>query len=237
MKIIHTAIWFTYFWLYLLMMIPGLLRANRLMKEGRTAEHDAYVSKHVARWAKSLLKMAGAKVTVHGMEHIPQDAAVFVSNHQGNFDVPIMLGYIGEPKALLAKAELARLPIIRQWMKHLNCIFVDRNNVRQAINSLNEAGKLIESNYSVVVFPEGTRSKRDEIGDFKPGAFRIAAKTGAPIVPVRIQGSYKLMEDNGMWISPAHVTVTILPSIPTEGLSKTEIAALPDQVREIISRA
>lgn len=237
MKIIHTIIWFIYFWLYLLMLIPGLLKATRLQKQGRTEEHDAYISKHVGRWARSLLKAAGAKVTVRGMEHIPQGAAVFVSNHQGNFDVPIMLGHIGKPKALLAKAELAKLPIIRLWMKHLHCIFVDRSNVRQAIHSLNEAGKLIESNYSVVVFPEGTRSKSDELGEFKPGAFRIAAKTGAPIVPIRIQGSYKLMEDNGNWISPAHVTVTILPSIPTEGLTKTEIAALPNQVQELIAHA
>ncbi|WP_245640238.1 lysophospholipid acyltransferase family protein [Paenibacillus dakarensis] len=184
-----------------------------------------------------MLKAAGAKVTVHGAENIPRDASVFVSNHQGNFDVPIMLGFIGKPKALLAKAELARLPFIRQWMKHLNCIFVDRSNPRQAINSLKEAEKLIKNHYSVVVFPEGTRSKSDEIGEFKPGAFRIASKTGAPIVPIQIRGSYKLMEDNGFWITPAHVTVTILPSIPTEGLSKTEIAALPNQVKELISQA
>lgn len=237
MKIIHTIFWFIYFWLYLIMMIPGLFKAAWLQKKGRMEEYDAYISKHVGRWARSLLRAAGAKVTVHGMEHIPQEAAVFVSNHQGNFDVPIMLGHIGKPKALLAKAELAKLPFIRKWMKHLRCIFIDRNNVRQAIKSLNEAGKLVENNYSVVVFPEGTRSKNDELGEFKPGAFRIAAKTGVPIVPIRIQGSYKLMEVNGFWISPADVTVTILPPVPTKELSKTEIAALPNQVKELIAAA
>ncbi|MFC7678187.1 lysophospholipid acyltransferase family protein [Paenibacillus sp. GCM10028914] len=235
MKIFRTIIWFFYFWLYLLMMIPGLRKANRLQKQGLIEEHDAYISKHVGRWARSLLKAAGAKVTVHGMENIPQNAAVFVSNHQGNFDVPIMLGHIGKPKALMAKVELSKLPIIRKWMKHLQCIFVDRNNVRQAINSLNEAAKLINNNYSVIVFPEGTRSKGEQLGEFKPGAFRIAAKTGAPIVPIRIQGSYKLMEENGFWISPAEVTVTILPPISTAGLSKTEIAALPEQVKDLIA--
>jgi len=235
MKIIRTIIWFIYFWLYLLVLIPGLVKANRLQRQRRIEELDAYTSKQVGRWARSLLRVAGAKITVQGTENIPQNPAVFVSNHQGNFDIPIMLGHIGKPKALLAKIELAKIPFIRVWMKHLHCIFVNRSNVRQAMNSLNEAVKLVESGYSVVIFPEGTRSKSDELGEFKSGAFRIAAKTGAPIVPIRIQGSYKLMENNGFWITPADVTVTILPSIPTEGLSKTEIAALPEQVKELIA--
>jgi 1-acyl-sn-glycerol-3-phosphate acyltransferase len=235
MKFIRTIVWFIYFWLYLLVLIPGLLKANRLQRQGRIEEHDAYTSKQVGRWARSLLKAAGAKVTVRGMEHMPQGAAVFVSNHQGNFDIPIMLGHIGTPKALMSKIEISKLPLIRDWMKHLRCIFVDRSNVRQAMNSLNDAAKLVESGYSIVIFPEGTRSQSDELGEFKPGAFRIAAKSGAPIVPIRIQGSYKLMEANGNWIRPAHITVTILPAIPTEGLSKTEMAALPEQVKDIIA--
>ena len=237
MKILRTIIWFIYFWLYLIVVMPGLYKANRLKREGRIQELDAYTSKQVGRWARSLLRVAGAKINVQGQENLMHTPAVYVSNHQGNFDVPIMLGCIGNPKPLMAKKELTKLPIIRDWMKHLRCIFVDRYNVRQAMNSLKEAGQLVEDGYSVVVFPEGTRSKGDQMGEFKNGAFRIAVKAGVPIVPIRINGSYKLMEANGNLIGPANVDVTILPPVPTAGLSKEEIAALPGRVQGMIEQA
>ncbi|WP_028544447.1 lysophospholipid acyltransferase family protein [Paenibacillus taiwanensis] len=237
MKFIRTLIWFIYFWLYLLFLIPGMLKANALYRKGRFAELDAYTAKQVGRWARSLLRVAGAKVQVQGLEHIPKEGAVFIANHQGNFDVPIMLGHIGAPKALMAKVELTKLPFIRVWMKYLRCIFVDRKNVRQAMNSLNEAAELVKNGHSIVIFPEGTRSKGDPIGEFKSGGFRVATKTGAPIVPIRINGSYKLMEANGNWIRPATVKVTILPPVPTAGLTKEDTAALPEQIKELIVQA
>lgn len=237
MKILRTIIWFIYFWLYLIVVMPGLLKANRLQREGRTEELDAHTSERVGRWARSLLRVAGAKINVQGEENLLDTPAVYVSNHQGNFDVPIMLGCIGKPKPLIAKKELTKLPIIRDWMRHLRCIFIDRNNVRQAMNSLKEAGQLVEDGYSVVVFPEGTRSKGDQIGEFKNGAFRIAVKARVPVVPIRINGSYKLMEANGNLIAPAEVDVTILPPVSTAGLSKEEIAALPGRVQEMIEQA
>ncbi|MCG7409624.1 1-acyl-sn-glycerol-3-phosphate acyltransferase [Paenibacillus sp. ACRRX] len=237
MKFIRTLIWFIYFWLYLLFLIPSMLKANSLYRKGRFDELDAYTAKQVGRWARSLLRVAGAKVEVQGLEHMPKDGAVFIANHQGNFDVPIMLGHIGAPKALMAKVELTKLPFIRVWMKYLRCIFVDRKNVRQAMNSLNEAAELVKNGHSIVIFPEGTRSKGDHIGDFKNGGFRVATKTGALIVPIRINGSYKLMEANGNWIRPATVKVTILPPVPTAGLTKEETAALPEQIKELIVNA
>ncbi|WP_084509180.1 lysophospholipid acyltransferase family protein [Paenibacillus assamensis] len=237
MKIIRTIVWFIYFWVYLIGLLPHLNKAKRLQREGRTAELDAHVAKHVVKWARSLLRVAGAKVTVRGEENLPAEPAVYVSNHQGNFDVPILLGYLGNPKSMFAKQEIGKLPLIRDWMKLFRCIFVDRNNMRQAMNSLKEATELVANGHSVVVFPEGTRSKSDQIGEFKNGAFRIATKTGAPIVPIRISGSYKLMEANGFWISPAEVELTILPPVQVEGLSKEEMAELPERVRSLIESA
>ncbi|UHA71896.1 lysophospholipid acyltransferase family protein [Paenibacillus sp. 481] len=237
MKFIRTAVWFIYFWCYLLCLMPKLRKAKAMQREGRIEEMDAYVAKQVGDWARSLLRIAGAKVKVNGLEHMPDGAAVYIANHQGNFDIPILLGHLGAPKAMFAKAEIAKLPLIRDWMKLFRCIFVDRSNARQAMNSLKEAGEVVASGYSVVVFPEGTRSKGDPIGEFKSGAFRIATKSGAPIVPVRIDGTYKLMEANGFWITPAEVEITILPPVPVDGLSKEEIAALPEQVRTLIVNA
>lgn len=236
MKFIRTIIWFIYFWIYLLMMTPSLKKVDRLEQEGKIEEHDALASEHVTKWARSLLRLAGAKVTIKGEEHLPEGAAVYMANHQGNFDVPIVLGYLEKPKAMMSKIEVKKLPLIRSWMRHIHCIFVDRKNVRQSMNSLNDAADLVKKGYSVCIFPEGTRSKGGPIGEFKSGGFRIATKTGAPIVPVRIEGSFKLMEANGNWIKPAEVTVTILPPVEVQGLSKEEMAELPERVRSIIAQ-
>lgn len=236
MRYIRTVIWFVYFWVYLLVLYPEMKKVERLEREGKTAEHDALASKHVTKWARSLLRLAGAKITIRGEEHIPEGAAVYMANHQGNFDVPIVLGYLDKPKAMMSKIEVKKLPLIRSWMEHLNCIFVDRNNVRQSMNSLNDAADLVKKGYSVCIFPEGTRSKGGPIGEFKSGGFRIATKTGAPIVPIRIEGSYKLMESNGYWIKPAEVTVTILPPVEVSHLSKEETALLPERIRTMIEQ-
>ena len=88
-----------------------------------------------------------------------------------------------------------------------------------------------------MIFPEGTRSKHDQMGEFKHASFKLATKPGVPIVPVTIDGSYKIMEQNHNKIKPAHVKLTIHPMVTTKGLSKEELEALPDQVANTISSA
>lgn len=232
---IRTIIWFTYFGIYLVLLIPPLIKAEYLLKKGLIKEHDEYVSKIAIRWSRSLLWVAGAKVNIEGLDNIPKGAACFISNHQGNFDIPIFLGYVGEPKGIIAKKELKNFPIISIWMKHINCVFIDRGNHRQGIESINEAVELLKKGYSVVVFPEGTRSKGDRLNEFKPGAFKIATKAQVPIVPVSIMGSYKLMESNKSIIKPGVVNVKIHPPIQTQGLPRDQQVLLHDTVKSIIA--
>ncbi|MEG1800743.1 MAG: lysophospholipid acyltransferase family protein [Oscillospiraceae bacterium] len=231
----RTIIWFIYFWGYLVALIPQLLKAKKYEKNGEFDKSHAIVEKEAPKWAKSLLKLAGAEVTVIGTENLPHTPAVFVANHQGNFDIPILLSCLDRPNGLIAKVELKKLPIIRDWMELLGCVFIDRDNPRQSLGALNDAGKnLVDSGRSFIIFPEGTRSRGDEIGEFKSGAFRIATKVGAPIVPIAMDGSYRLMEQNKMWITPAKVTVRILPQIDTAGKSREEIKTLAQEVRQVI---
>ncbi|MDD3430043.1 MAG: lysophospholipid acyltransferase family protein [Oscillospiraceae bacterium] len=232
----RTIIWFIYFWAYLVGLLPKLNRALKLQHTDMPAA-DAIGAVEVKKWAASLLKLAGVKVEVTGLENIPTDTpVVFVSNHQGNFDIPIMLACLDKPHSLMAKKETLKIPLIRSWMKVLHCIFVDRGDARQAVASLNEAIANIKAGYSVIIFPEGTRSKGDEMGEFKAGSFRIAAKTGVPIVPLCLNGTYRAMEANGNLICPAAVTLKILPPVPTKGLSKEELKALPEQMRSLIAQ-
>ena len=232
----RTIVWFGYFWLYLIKIMPAYFKANRLLKEGKIKERDIIVNSIASKWAKDLLKLAGAKVTVIGAENVPLDRTVlFVSNHQGSFDIPILLGCIDKPKAFIAKVELLKLPMICTWMKQMNCVFLDRHDLRQSLRVMNEAAEYLKKGYSMVVFPEGTRSKGKTMGEFKAGSLRIAKKANVPIVPVTIRGSYKLMEQNGFIIKPAKVEIVISEPIETFDLTKDEINGLHEKVRTVIA--
>lgn len=232
---LRTIIWFIYFWLYLITIIPSYFKVKQLERLGKTAEHDDLVFGIVRKWAQSLVSLAGAKIKVSGSENIPKSqSVVFISNHQGNFDIPILLGYIDKPKAFIAKIELLKMPFIRTWMKHMKCVFMDRSDVRQSLRTISTAAEYLKQGYSMVIFPEGTRSKSASMGEFKPGSFKLALKAEAPIVPVTVRGSYKIMEQNGFLIKPAEVEIIISQPISTKGLTKEESTNLPDQVWKVI---
>ena len=231
----RTVIWFLFFWSSLLLVTPTMKKAQRLKKAGRGQEADKIVEEKVFWWASALLRLAGAQITVEGKENIPSCPAVFVANHQGNFDIPILLTSLDRPHALVAKEELRKLPLIRSWMELLGCVFIQRSNPRQSVTALREAaGKTLRQGSSFIIFPEGTRSKGGPIGEFKNGAFRVATQSGAPIVPICIQGSYRLMEANGNWIRPASIRVTILPPVETAGLSREEAKNIGEKIRRQI---
>lgn len=234
--IMRTIVWFTYFWIYQLFLIPSLIYIKFLDKNNRVRERDEHVSKSARNWARALVKMTGSKVRVIGEENIPEDeAVVFISNHQGNFDIPILLGFINKSKAFISKVEVQKLPLVSTWMKYMNCVFMDRRDIRQSVDAINKGVEYLKQGYSYVIFPEGSRSRSDEICDFKSGSFKLALKAGVPIVPVTIKGSYRIMEQNGFWIKPASVEVIISTAIVTSGISKEEAKSIPDTVKNIIA--
>lgn len=230
----RTIIWFLYFWLYLIVVLPEYWRVCRMEKRGETERHDRLVRKHVQNWAGRLLRLAGAEITTTGRENIPEGPVVFVANHQGYFDIPLMLTQLDKPNPIVAKKEIMKLPMIRGWMEQLRCVFLDREDPRKSMESLKSAQELLGKGYSVTIFPEGTRNSGGELGEFKAGAIRVATRAYVPVVPVCIDGSYKLMKKGSLWIHPAKVKIRILPAISTEGMSREEIRALPEQLREQI---
>lgn len=233
----RTIIWFIYFWLYLVAVTPLAYRVKRLRLAGETAAHDGLVARVVSRWASSLLRLAGATVTVEGLEQIPDEPVVFVCNHQGNFDIPVMLTSLGRSVGLVAKKEMESVPLVNGWMKELCCVFLDRENPRAAVSALNAAAAFVREGRSMVIFPEGTRSPDGEIGEYKGGAFKIAQKNGVKIVPMVIDGTRNLMKKNSLWIHPAAVTLRILPPLETEGFSKEDWRALPATCEAITREA
>jgi len=239
MAIIHTIIWFAYFWLYLIAALPLLFYVRWQKEKGNIARHDEVTRSVVHNWSRRLLKLAGAKITVTGEQNLPDNAlpAVYVANHQGYFDIPMVLGYLGGAKALVAKKEIKKLPLIRSWMEELGCVFIDRENPRASMTALNDAAALVAQGYPIVVFPEGTRSKTGEMADFKAGAFRIAQKNSAPVVPFFIDKTDFLLERNHWRIKGGDVAIGILPMIDTSEYAREDWKALPQLAENMVREA
>jgi 1-acyl-sn-glycerol-3-phosphate acyltransferase len=214
-------------------------KLNKLKKEkGKIQQLEYYrqASLFTKSWAQNLLKIAGAEVSILGTKNIPQDEAIlFVSNHQGNFDIPLCLSSLNKDIGFVSKTELLKVPFISTWMQEVGCIFMDRTDMRQSAKCILEGIETLKSGHSLVVFPEGTRSKSGTMSEFKHGAFKLATKPKVTIVPITINGSYKLMEGNHKnKVRPAKVSITIHSPIYTKNLSPQEIKELPDKVFNII---
>ena len=233
---LRTIIWFGHFSLSLLTKIGAMYKVKSLDKQGKIEEKEAYIHKVTSKWAMSQLKYSGAKVSVYGKENIPDNIpVVFISNHQGNFDIPLLMSYIDKPKGFIAKIETLKIPLVRTWMQYIHCVFMDRSNLRKSAAAIIEGVKIIKDGHSLVIFPEGTRSKGGPLGEFKAGSFKLATKSKVPIIPITINGSYRLMEANNNKIKAANVELFIHPQIETKNLSKEEQENLPDMVKEIIA--
>ena len=234
---IRTIIAVILFFAYLLFFAPLLLWTRYLDRKGRIADRDRIVTREVGKWARFVIRLAGGTVMVHGLENVPRNTpVVFIGNHQSYLDIPILLGFIDVKKAFIAKIELLSIPGLAGWMKLMQCTFLDRKNMRQSVQAIQEAVQTVRDGHPLVIFPEGTRSRGNTVGEFKAGSFKLALQAGVPIVPFTLDGSWRLFEEKGK-IQNSHVRLTIHPPIPTADLSREEAAALPAKVRDVVISA
>ena len=161
---------------------------------------------------------------------------LFVSNHQSNLDFVLLLAKLNKPVGFIAKVELEKIPLLRDWMRVINCLFMDRDDMRQQVKTIVEGINLLKSGKSMVVFPEGTRSKDGKMIDFKAGSFKLATKSKVPIVPVTIDGTFNALEGNGNKLIPGDINLYIHEPVHIDRLSKEEADSLNVYVRNIIIR-
>lgn len=191
---------------------------------------------HVVQHAFFIIEFfSGVDLTIKGQENIPKDTAVlYIGNHLGFFDIVLTYSRVPSSTGFISKQSVFRVPILRLWMYRLHCIGLDRSNVRQGMKVILKAIDYVKNGTSIFIFPEGTRSKTGEVLPFKGGSFKVATKSGCPIVPVAITGTDDLFENHFPWIRKAKVSITYGTPIHVSELSVEEKKALPGHVRQEI---
>lgn len=235
---LKSIIWYTRQIIWLTKNLRETSKVKKMLKTHSQEECDKRIWSDAESWAKYIVRSTGAEVEVTGKENIITDRPVLVvANHQGYFDIPILMGNMGFPIGFIAKTDLQKFPFLNDWMELIHCLFMDRSDMKQSIKVITEGIKQIKGGQSMVIFPEGTRSKGGPVAEFHAGSFKLATKSKAPIIPVTIDGSYKIMEEHKGNIKKSKVYLTIHKPIYTDTLTKDEQALLPEAVRETITGA
>lgn len=219
---------------YLIFNLPSLLKAKLLEKN--PVKHEAYCRKKIVGFCRRVIKVMGMKLEMRGLENIPQEATLTVYNHQSLLDAFPLIAYMPNTQSMVAKKELEKAPGISSWMKAGHCIFIDRSSPRAGMLCIKQGADLLASGINVTIAPEGTRNYGGEIAAFKGGAFKMATKAEAPILPVAIEGTYKLFEGNGKRVRGGRVILQVLPPISTKDMTREEQKELPEKVRKLIEK-
>jgi len=187
-------------------------------------------------WGRQIMEKYRIKLNVSGLENVPEGPVLFVSNHQGYADIPVFCAVLADKKQIgfVAKRSLGRIPVFGEWIRDIRSVFIDRDDARSSLKTMEEGIDLLKKGFSLVIYPEGTRSRGPELGEFKKGSLRLATKPGVPVVPVTVNGTYRVFEANGYVKPGAEVDFHIHPAIETKDLSKSEQAGLAESVRSVI---
>ena len=197
------------------------------------------IEKMIRLWSRLWLVPAGCRLEVRGRENVdPTRSYIVVANHLSNLDIMTCFLALPIPIRYLAKKELFQIPILAPAMRAVGIIEVDRQARGAAVHDQvnRQAKELIRLGRSVIIYPEGTRSRTGELQPFKKGAFTMAVSTGLPILPVTIFGTYEAWRPDRPLIYGGRITVVIDPPITTEGLGRSDTNELRDRVHDLIGR-
>lgn len=187
-------------------------------------------------WSKIIIFSANIKVEITGKENIrPNTPYVVICNHQSHLDIPVLVYHLPLRLTFLAKKELFKIPFFGWGMEAAGVLKIDRSNQQKAIQTLKNAEKIIlEKNFSVIAFPEGTRSTDGKIHAFKKGSFVLAMNTGLQVLPVSIRGTYDILPKKKLTIKPGKVRLKIYPPVESKDYNFDTRNMLVEKVHQII---
>ncbi len=205
------------------LLVPGRKRKGRIFR---------WVTKIYSRLA---LPLFGVTVETRGLSRVDRDSPyVFMSNHVSHIDSPALAVSIPHPMYWVFKKELSKIPVFGWVLLSLGQIMVDRTNLAQARTAMKSATEGLSGNQSVLIYPEGTRSKDGNLQPLKKGGFYLAVQAGLPIVPVRVSGSRDIVPAGSLAVRPGHVVVELFDPIPTAGKTEGDIPGLMGRFRDAL---
>jgi 1-acyl-sn-glycerol-3-phosphate acyltransferase len=180
--------------------------------------------------------MSGVRVIVEGREKIlPGKNYVFLSNHQGNFDGPVLCHVVPRDLRALIKKEMMRLPVLSLILKQAQYVPIERSNPKQAQAGIDLGAQMLKEGKSFFAFPEGTRSRDGRLGEFKKGVFVMAIKAGTPVIPVTILNSNKIQPPGSYGIRSGSIQVIFHDPIETEEMDLEDRNRLVQLTRDAIA--
>ena len=196
----------------------------------------AHMAQVIVKGAFNLVMfVSGCQKTILGRENIPTDTPVmYAANHRSFYDIILAYATVPNQTAFISKMEIKKMPCVAQWMYFLNCLFMDRGDVKQNLNVILSAISLVKEGYSIYIAPEGTRNATDTLLEFKEGSMKIATKGKCPIIPVCLCNTENIFENNLPWIKRGKILIEYGKPIYPEELDKETKKHLGAYVREQI---
>lgn len=194
----------------------------------------------IVQWAFNvIIFLTGVDITVLGDENVPKDEAVlYVANHRSYFDIVLTYARVPRLTGYISKIEVERVPLLRNWMRNLHCLFLDRQDIKQGLKTILTGIEKLKSGISICIFPEGTRNKeKDTFLPFHGGSFKLAEKSGCPIIPIALNNVADIFEDHSPKIKKTKVVIEygkpIYPNQLDKETKKNLAGYVSDQIKDM----
>jgi len=186
-------------------------------------------------WSWLILRTSGIRVRVEGLENVKaRTTAIYCVNHQSAMDIPVLFASLPVQFRFAAKRSLFNMPFLGWHLRRSGHIPVDRDRPREALRSMKKAAQEIQEGKSVLLFPEGHRSRDGQLLPFKAGSFYIGILAGVPVVPITLNGTRKVLRPDTLHVRAGQTEMIVHPAIETSGMSLKDVERLSDQVRGFI---
>jgi len=224
-------------WFYLVLVVSSVIHATGVIAAsllGVKRRPGGVYDWGTSDWSRQLLRAAGTPVQVEGLDRIPDRPVVYASNHSSMFDIWALAATLPGSVRMVAKQELATIPLVGRAMIASGHVTIDRAHPARALEAYHRAAEVIRSGVSAVVFPEGTRSRTGQLQAFKNAPFGLAIAAQVPVVPLYVGNTFEIMPKGRFVLRPRPIRVAVGDPISTAGMTLERRQELRDRVRAAI---